>query len=249
MNELRDSNPLDLGEVTVNLRTILQPGDRVPELDVETTGGKRVKLADFRGKVVLLDFWATWCGPCVAKMPKLKALYKKLRGGGKFEIIGLSLDRSVEAAKGFAERENLTWVQCYLGEWTKTPIPERYAVSSIPAFFLVGPDGRLLAKGFRLETIQEELEKAVSKLSSTKSVSERPVSNDPYSVLTEKVRLDWTAAMAAIQDNEEERFKAYLMSSHLTSGLFDAFRTAAGLLPDVDSRLATAAVGLAQRSA
>lgn len=68
---------------------------------------------------------------------------------------------------------------------------------------------------------------------------ERPVSNDPYSVLTEKIRLDWTTAMATIRKGEEEGFKAHLMRSHLlTSPLFDSFRTAAGLLPDADSRLA-----------
>ncbi len=162
IDESNGKRSLNLGDVSVNVRTILQPGDPVPDLEVASTNGKKMKLEDFRGKVVLLDFWASWCGSCVAKMPELKAVYKDFGGRGDFEIIGLSLDRSIETAKRFAERQELKWVQGFLGEWTSTEIPERYGVSAIPALYLIGRDGRLIAKGFELRPIREELERVLA---------------------------------------------------------------------------------------
>ena len=84
------------------------------------------------------------------------------RLNGTLQIIGLSLDSSEEAAKRFAKRHELKWVQGFLGEWTSTEIPERYGVSAIPALYLIGRDGRLIAKGFELRPIREELERVLA---------------------------------------------------------------------------------------
>jgi thiol-disulfide isomerase/thioredoxin len=131
------------------------------ELTFTATDGTKVDLADYRGKVVLLDCWATWCVPCIKELPYVKAALAKWGPKG-FAVIGLSFDRPGDKAKlvKFIADEQLTWPHWFYEGPGKNPVGLKYNIRSIPATFLLGRDGRLVTT----ETHGDKLEAALKKL-------------------------------------------------------------------------------------
>jgi len=128
------------------------------ELDLKFTAidGREVDVSQMRGKVVLVDFWATWCGPCIAELPNLKSVYDRYHDKG-FEVIAISLDSQRDRQKllDFCKENNLPWPQHFDGKGWANEFAEKYAIRGIPAMLLVDQDGRLVstnARGARLES-------------------------------------------------------------------------------------------------
>ena len=153
--------PLDLG--------VLQPieqggqplkvGDIAPDFALKTLDGKDLTLASVRGKFFLLDFWATWCAPCVAEIPNLEAVYKAFGSDPRFVMASLSLDERVDDARSFVKSKNLTWHQGLVDP--ESPIATAYGAAAIPATFLIGPDGKILATDLRGEKIMTSVAEAL----------------------------------------------------------------------------------------
>jgi len=120
-----------------------------PDFTTKDLAGNAVKLSGLKGKIVLLDFYAGWCGPCRTEMPNLVKLYAKYKDRG-FEIIGISLDGSAAKAKEYAKSAGITWTATWKapGGW-QTPIVGQYGVRGIPATFLIGKEGRIMQAGLR----------------------------------------------------------------------------------------------------
>ena len=121
--------------------------------------GKDYDLAKMRGKVVLVDFWATWCPPCRAEVPDVVATYKRFHDKG-FEILGISLDQDEDALKAFTTQNEMTWPQYFDGQGWDNKISKDFGIQSIPTMWLVGKDGKIITTNAR-EDLAGQVKKAL----------------------------------------------------------------------------------------
>ena len=134
-------------------------GKQFVDFEMQTPEGESVKLSDFIGKnkVTLVDFWASWCGPCRAEMPNVVEAYKKYQAKG-FGVVGVSLDDKVDAWKDAIKNLGITWPQMSDLKGWENEGAKLYGVNGIPATVLVGQDGVIIARDLRGEQIAEKLE-------------------------------------------------------------------------------------------
>ena len=132
-------------------------GKPAPVFSMTDTAGKVVSLADFKGKYVMIDFWASWCGPCRKENPNVVAAYKKYHDKG-FEILGVSLDSNKESWLKAIRADGLAWTHVSdLKGWSNAAAAE-YGVKAVPASFLLDPEGKVVGKDLRGEELNKTLE-------------------------------------------------------------------------------------------
>ncbi len=158
---------LDLGKVSIPSFTLPKVGDVAADFEFAAPDGTKSHLAALRGKYVLIDFWATWCGPCVAKLDEIERLRKEFRADKELVVVGANLDSDPERTREFLKSKPLPWQHALLGDWANTDVPRRYAISSVPACVLIDPQGRILASEYSLESLEGKL----------KDLSKKPITS------------------------------------------------------------------------
>jgi thiol-disulfide isomerase/thioredoxin len=133
-------------------------GTPAPEIVMNTPDGKPLALSSLKGKVVLVDFWASWCGPCRAENPTVVKAYNKYKSKG-FDIYSVSLDKDIDKWKEAIKKDNLTWTNhvCDFKFW-QSPVVALYNFDGIPYNVLIDKDGNILAKSLRGEDLEKKLE-------------------------------------------------------------------------------------------
>ncbi len=132
-------------------------GKPAPDITLNNPDGKSVSLSSLRGKYVLIDFWASWCGPCRQENPNVVRMYNKFKGKN-FEIFGVSLDKEKDKWLGAIEKDKLTWTHVSDLKFWQSAGAQAYQVSAIPATFLVDKTGVIIAKNLRGEALERKLE-------------------------------------------------------------------------------------------
>lgn len=145
--------------------TQLRVGDPCPDLELVTLDGRTITTVDLRGKRTLLDFWATWCGPCVAETPNLVHAYEAFRSRDDFQIISISLDADADEARfrRFVTDKKMAWTHVFGSRGRAEDAAERCGVTGIPQTFLIGPDGKIESTGILGPSLTDNLRKYIEK--------------------------------------------------------------------------------------
>jgi thiol-disulfide isomerase/thioredoxin/protocatechuate 3,4-dioxygenase beta subunit len=154
-----ENQPVDIGDVKARL--YLKVGRLAPEFNAPRLDGGPFKMSNTRGKLVLLDFWATWCQPRRAEMPALKDIQETFGADPRFLLVGVSCDEAAEAPAKYTKENALVWTQVYGGKFLEG-VAETYTIRAIPSTFLIAPDGRVLAMDLRGPALKEAVRNALN---------------------------------------------------------------------------------------
>jgi len=135
----------------------LNIGQKAPDFELQTIDGEYISLSSLKGQYTILEFWATWCGPCIPEIPHLKSLYEKYRDDG-FTVIGISLDRDKDTLVDFIAEKDMPWPQIYVTDGWEAELPRLFNVSGIPRMYLLDPDGVIIGRDLRGEEMVSKVE-------------------------------------------------------------------------------------------
>jgi thiol-disulfide isomerase/thioredoxin len=131
----------------------LEVGDIAPEIDLPDTKGNNIALSSLRGGLVLVDFWASWCGPCIKEQPELLKLYKTYEG--KFDVYSVSMDTKKPLWLAAIAKQKLPWTQVSDLKYWKSPVVNDYMLQSVPLNYLIDKNGIILAKNIHGNALNE----------------------------------------------------------------------------------------------
>lgn len=154
--EVKASHPGQLLKEKIEQLKQINIGGLAPDIDLPAPDGKQVRLSSLRGKYVLLDFWASWCGPCLAEVPNVKEIYATYKDKG-FEVYGVSLDNKKDAWEKAIGQHDLTWTHVSSLKGWECPVAKQYNVTGIPRMYLLDREGRIVAMDLRGEALKEKV--------------------------------------------------------------------------------------------
>ncbi|WP_295769059.1 TlpA disulfide reductase family protein [uncultured Mucilaginibacter sp.] len=162
-DEFKDNAPVQQFVKQMEAVKPVSVGHKAPEFTAKDVNGKDVKLADYKGKYVMIDFWASWCGPCRQENPNVVKLYNQYKGKG-FNILGVSLDENKQAWQRAIQDDKLTWQQVSdLKKWDGQ-VARAYQIQAIPSNFILDTEGNIIAKNITGQNLERFLNKTFAKL-------------------------------------------------------------------------------------
>ena len=148
--------------VAQRIRDSLVVGKQFPDFNETDANGRPMSIAAYKGKVLLVDFWASWCGPCLGELPNVLAAYGKHHANG-FDIVGISLDENRQRFQSMLASKNITWQQFYDGKKYENKLAVNYGVMSIPATWLLDRNGVIIGKDLRGPELEQAVAAALAK--------------------------------------------------------------------------------------